>query len=177
MLNLRDTSACCACLPDSSIVNQGRLPVKTHARGVYSLLQAGHTAGTKFCTFESTLGYDLNKHALSTSFTANRKWQGKEVELKAAWAEQLGQWVLGALIKPHARHKLAGTYALPAPVRPTPRQCAISCLMSYVHKYLEMCCLTKGTPVPPCLDTVSQQGLLHLEASEYLCRGTSSTYW
>ena len=67
-------------------------------------------AGTKFCVLETQLGYDLGKHALTSSVTAARKVQGKEWELKAAWAEQTGQWVLGALVKPHASHKLTGTY-------------------------------------------------------------------
>ena len=59
---------------------------------------------------EAQLGYDIGKHALTTSLTASRKVRGKELELKAAWAEQTGQWVLGTLVKPHPNHKLAGTY-------------------------------------------------------------------
>ena len=66
-------------------------------------------AGAKFCVLEAQLGYDIGKHALSSAVTANRKFGGKEAELKAAWAELTGHWTLGALLKPHKSHKLAAT--------------------------------------------------------------------
>lgn len=64
---------------------------------------------TSFCTLESQLTYDLGKQSLSTALTAARKTRGKEVEIKAAWAELSGQWVLGTLMKPHRNHKLTAT--------------------------------------------------------------------
>ncbi|KAK9804029.1 hypothetical protein WJX73_004226 [Symbiochloris irregularis] len=64
---------------------------------------------TDFCVLEGALGYDVSKQALTTALTANRKTNGKEMELKAAWAELTGHWTLAALLKPHKAHKLTAT--------------------------------------------------------------------
>lgn len=39
---------------------------------------------------EGALGYNVDSHALTTAVTANRKANGKEMELKASWAEMSG---------------------------------------------------------------------------------------
>lgn len=71
-------------------LNQSQKAERELCDDALNLFCTAFCAGTDFCVLEGALGYNVDSHALTTSLTANRKAKGKEMELKASWAEMTG---------------------------------------------------------------------------------------